>query len=183
MKKFLSIVLAVIMSVSVMTIASISAFAVESPTASTAPKEMEFLVNGEESTDIKYTFDDTELPYTATFEYVGPGKLVNPYWEDNMAQLGFVLGVDYTRTVDANGKLILKFLNEESGAAFRDGLVVVNAIVEFDESTSTTKVPVSSNGSSTSPNTGVATSVIAASIAAAGAGIAVLSATKKKDAE
>lgn len=183
MKKFLSIVLAVIMSVSVMTIASISAFAVESPTATTAPKELELLVNGQNSTDIKYTFDDTELPYTATFEYVGPGKLVNPYWEDNMGALGFVLGVDYTRSVDANGKLTIKFLTEEAGVAFKNGEVVVNAVVQFDDQTSTTKVPVSSNGSSTSPNTGVATSVIAASIAAAGAGIAVLSATKKKDAE
>lgn len=181
MKKFLSIVLAVIMSVSVMTVASISALAVESPTATTAPKEIDIQVNGESSTDIKYTFDDTELPYTATFEYVGPGKLVSPYWEENMESLGFVLGVDYTKTIDSNGRLTIKFLTEEAGAAFKNGLVTVNAIVEFDETT--TKVPVTSNGSSTSPNTGAAASVIAAGIAAAGAGIAVLSATKKKDAE
>ncbi len=181
MKKFLSVLLAVIMSVSVMAITSISAFAVESPTATTAPdKDIVIQVNGEDSTDIKYTFDDTELPYVAEFEYTGPGRLIG--WEENMEELGFVLGVDYTRTVLTDGKFRIEFLTEESGQAFKDGKVIVNAIVEFDDET-TTKVPVTSDSSSKSPATGVATSVIAGSIAVAGAGIAVLSATKKKDAE
>ena len=182
MKKFLSVLLAVVMSVSVMAIASISAFAVESPTATTAPdKEISFQVNGKDSTDVKYTFDDTEIPYHAEFEYVGPGRLVG--WEDNMQALGFVLGVDYTRTVDANGKLKIDFLTEAAGEAFIAGDVVVNAIVEFDGAQTTAKVPVSSDSSSKSPSTGLATSVIAGSIAVAGAGVAVLSAAKKKDAE
>lgn len=180
MKKFLSVLLAVIMSVSVMAIASISAFAVESPTATTAPdKDIVIQVNGKDSTDVKYTFDDTEIPYHAEFEYVGPGRLVG--WEDNMQALGFVLGVDYTRTIDANGKLKLEFLTQAAGDAFIAGDVVVNAIVEFDGETTT--VPVAADDSSKSPSTGLATSVIAGSIAVAGAGVAVLSATKKKDAE
>lgn len=180
MKKFLSVLLAVIMSISVMALTSVSAFAVESPTATTAPdKDIVIQVNGDDTTDIKYTFDDTELPYVAIFEYTGPGRLIG--WEENMEELGFVLGVDYTRTVLSDGRFKIEFLTEESGQAFKDGKVVVNAVVEFDDET--TKVPVTSDDSSKSPDTGIATSVIAGSIAVAGAGIAVLSATKKKDAE
>ena len=181
MKKLLSVLLAVIMSVSVMAIASVSAFAVESPTATTTPdRDLHFQVNGQESEDVKWTFDDTDLPYTAEFEYVGPGTLKG--WEDNMEDLGFVEGVDFTRSMDKNGKYTLKFLTEEAGQAFRDGKVIVNAIVVFDDGTTTT-VQVTTDDSSKSPSTGIATSVIAGSIAVAGAGVAVLSATKKKDAE
>ena len=51
--------------------------------------------------------------------------------------------------------------------------------VEFENETRTGK----SNGSNKSPKTGAAVSAVAASVALAGAGFAVLAASKKKDAE
>lgn len=182
MKKLLSVVLAVIMTMSVLAVAAIPAFAVESPTATTATnKGVTTQVNGVVNTkDVIYSAAQSN-PYSVTFKYTGAGTLIG--WEENMKALGFVKGVDYDYTAVENkdGTFTVTFISDKAKAAYENGDVIVNALVKFDSTTSaaTTK----KNDSSKSPETGIATSVIAGSIAVAGAGIAVLSATKKKDAE
>lgn len=182
MRKFLSVILALMMAVSVFAVASISAFAVESPTATTAgPTDIIIEINGGDANkDVTYTINEVNGTLVAHFEYNGEGKLIG--WNDNLASLSFVAGVDYTRTVESDGSLTLTFISDAAIAAAKNGKVVVNAVVEFPDGQTTT-VKVNENDSSKSPSTGVATSVIAGSIAVAGAGIAVLSATKKRDAE
>ena len=180
MKKLLSVVLAVIMSVSVLAAAAIPALAVESPTATTAvSKGITTPVNGVVNTkDVRYSAASSN-PYSVTFKYTGAGQLLG--WEENMKALGFVKGVDYDYTAVENSDktFTVTFISDKAKAAYENGDVIVNALVKFD---GTTK-PVSTNDSQKSPGTGIAASVIAGSIAVAGAGIAVLSATKKKDAE
>ncbi len=179
MKKLLSVMLAVMMSVSVLAISAIPAFAVVSPTATTAAdKGPTTQVNGvDNDTDVTYT-PDKDDSYTITFEYTGEGTLIG--WEENLNDLGFVEGTDYTKTENSDGTLTICFLTDESYEAYQNGDVIVNALVEFD---TTTTSAATTNDSSTSPDTGIATSVIAGSVAVVGAGVAVLSATKKKDAE
>lgn len=180
MKKLLSVVLAVIMTMSVLAAAAIPALAVESPTATTATnKGVTTQVNGVVNTkDVIYSAAQND-PYSVTFKYTGEGTLIG--WEENMKALGFTKDVDYTTVENKDGTFTVTFISDKAKTAYENGEVIVNALVKFD---STTKADTTKkNDSSKSPETGIATSVIAGSIAVAGAGIAVLSATKKKDAE
>lgn len=181
MKKFLSVLLAAVMTVSVFAISVVPAFAAQSPTATTAEENKPQLeVNGEiTKTEVTYKVeDDGEGHISATFRFVGEGRLRD--WEDNLKELGFVEGKDYTTANNKDGSYTIVFLSAEAQAAFENNKVVVNAIVDRtgDGSGST-----DGNDSSKSPSTGLATAAIAGTIAAAGAGFAVLSASKKKDAE
>lgn len=183
MKKIISVVIATIMAVSVFAMTAVSAFAapVNSPTASTATDRKPTLqVNGTPTTtDITYT-PDKENSTTIHFVYTGDGKLVG--WEDNLKDLGLVEGVDFTATTNSDGSLTIKFITNDAVSHWKNGDVLVNAVVDFGNGqTGTTAVK--PNTSNKSPSTGVSTSVIAGSVALAGAGIAVLSAAKKKDAE
>lgn len=179
MKKLLAVLIAVMMSVSVFAVAAVPAFAVESPTATTAkPKGPVITINGNnDNGEVRFTPDPND-PYTITFEYDGDGTLIG--WDENCNNLGLVEGTDYTRTDNANGTMTLKFVSDKAKADYDNGDVIVNAIVKYPEQTSATT---KKNESPKSPGTGIAASVIAGTVAVAGAGFAVLSATKKKDAE
>lgn len=185
MKKLLSVVLAVVMTACVLTISAMPAMAanVNSPTASTAVKKGPTIqVNGKnDSSDVHYTANPAGS-YNITFTYDGEsGTLVG--WDENMEELGFIQGTDYTIKYNNDGSLTINFISADAQNAFDNGDVIVEAIVEFDEegddTISTTK---KKNDSSTSPATGAATTVVAGAIATACAGFAVLSA-KKRDAE
>lgn len=182
MKKILSIVLSLAMVFAVMAVSAIPAMAdVASPTATIAQDRKPILeVNGSASgTDITYTVDPTN-PNKVTFEYNGDGTLVG--WENNLTDdFGFVEGTDYEAVFNEDGTYTVTFISKEAIEAWNSDTVVINALVEFDEdTTATTGKP---NGGHQSPPTGAPTSAIAATVAVAGAGFAVLAAAKKRDAE
>lgn len=182
MKKLLSIVLAAIMTVSVFALSVVPAFAadVHSPTASTAANKGPVTqVNGvNNTTDITFTPDSNDKN-KITFTYTGEGTLTG--WEHNMDALGFVEGTDYTAVNNNDGSLTIDFITDEAYDAFDTGKVIVNAIVDFGAAT--TAAPSKKNDSSKSPETGLSSAVVAGSVAVACAGVAVLAATKKRDAE
>ncbi len=178
MKKVLSVMLSIIMTVCMLSVTAIPAMAadVNSPTAAVVTRPTTQVNGGTVGeNDIHYE-QVNDNPYTATFTYVGEGTLVG--WEDNMADLGFTEGVDYTVVYNEDGSYTIMFISDEAQAAYTGNSVIVNAVVEFADG-STTAVK---NDSSKSPSTGLATTAIAGSAAAAMAGFAVLSA-KKRDAE
>lgn len=182
MKKLLSVVLAAIMTVSVLAVSVVPAMAatVNSPTATTAVNKKPTLeVNGAPtSTDITYSADENNAN-EVTFSYVGEGTLIG--WEDNLESLGLAEGTDYTIAYNEDGSLTVTFISVEAIDAWENGEVVINAIVDLGETgtTATTK----KNDSSKAPATGMSASLVAGGVAVACAGIAVLAATKKKDAE
>ena len=181
MKKFLSVILAVMMAVSVFAISVIPAMAADtvvSPTASTvAPQGHSLNVNGAPNNgDISYT-EDTERPFSYTFTYDGPGDLEG--WENNLDDFGLVEGVDYTAVMNEDGSYTITFLTEKAEKYFQNDQLNVNAVVKFDENTTVTAVT-NKNDSSKAPATGMSSSVVAGSVAVACAGVAVLAATKKK---
>ncbi len=179
MKKILSVILAAIMAVSAFAVSVLPAMAAPSPVATTAkPKGPTITVNGGSTTnDVTYS-PDPDDENKIDFEYKGDGTVEG--WTTNLEELGFVEGVDYTLIENADGSFSIIFLNPEAKKAYEDGKVIINVKVKSAE---TTTGVTKKDDSSKSPSTGVATSVIAGSIAVAGAGIAVLSATKKRDAE
>lgn len=181
MKKFLSVMLAAIMAVSAFAVSVIPAMAAPSPVATTATnKGPTTTVNGAtNTTDVTFTPDPNNSS-KIDFEYTGEGTVEG--WSNNLTEIGFVEGTDFTAVENADGTYSITFLNDEAKKAFDDGKVVVDVQVKF-ATTTTTAGTTKKNDSSKSPSTGVATSVIAGSIAVAGAGIAVLSVTKKRDAE
>lgn len=181
MKKILSFVMAAIMTVSVFAMSVVPAMAatVNSPTASTAVNKKPTLqVNGVVTeTDIIYSPDKTN-PKSITFTYVGEGTLTG--WEENLEDLGLAEGTDYTLSYNEDGSLTITFISAEAIADYDNGNVIVNALVDFGtDATTTTK----KNNSSKAPATGMSSALAASGIAIACAGIATLTAAKKKDAE
>lgn len=205
MRKFISIVLSALMAVTMCTAAALPAFAadpVKSPTASTIPDsttttvpgqtttaatiqegKVTTTVNGDNKQGVTYTVSETN-PNEVTFRYEGEGTLIG--WEHNLADLGLISGTDYTAVENADGSFTITFITQPAIAQWNAGTVIVNAIVEFDEEEPTEEKEESTtkkNKSSKSPSTGASVAVVAGSIAAAGAGFAVLAASKKRDAE
>ncbi len=180
MKKFLSVMLAAVMAVSAFAVSVIPAMAAPSPTATTATqKGPTTTVNGStNTTDVTYTPDPND-DSKITFEYTGEGTVEG--WTNNLTDLGYVEGSDFTAVENPDGTYTITFMNDDAKKDFDNGKVIVDVKVKLD--TTTTAGPTKKNDSSKSPGTGIATTVIAGSIAVAGAGIAVLSATKKRDAE
>lgn len=188
MKKLLSIILSAIMAVSMCTAFALPVLAadVKSPTAATLQNDKATVtVNGENKQGVVYSPSSTN-PNEITFKYDGEGTLTG--WENNLAALGLVEGTDFKLAQNADGSLTITFISQNAVTQWNAGKVSVNALVDFEEETSeevieeeeeTTK----KNDSSKSPSTGASTAVLAGSIAAAGAGIAVLAASKKRDAE
>lgn len=181
MKKILSVMLAAVMAVSAFAVSVIPAMAAPSPTATTATqKGPTTTVNGAiNTTDVTFTPDPNNAN-KIDFEYTGEGTVEG--WTNNLSEIGFAEGTDYTAVENPDGTYSITFLNNNAKKAYDDGKVIVDVTVKFAVTTTTTGTT-KKNDSSKSPGTGVATSVIAGSIAVAGAGIAVLSATKKRDAE
>ena len=188
MKKLLSIILSAIMAVSMCTAFALPVLAadVKSPTAATLQNDKATVtVNGENKQGVVYSPSSTN-PNEITFKYDGDGTLTG--WENNLAALGLVEGTDFKLAQNADGSLTITFISQNAVTQWNAGKVSVNALVDFEEETSeevieeeeeTTK----KNASSKSPSTGASTAVLAGSIAAAGAGIAVLAASKKRDVE
>ncbi|MDD6727843.1 MAG: hypothetical protein PUE08_01290 [Eubacteriales bacterium] len=187
MKKLLSIVLSAIMAVTMCTAAALPAFAadpVKSPTAATLiDGKVTPTVNGENKQGVIYGPSSTNSN-EVTFRYDGEGTLIG--WETNLLDLGLVSGTDFTLVNNDDGSMTVTFISQNAIGKWNDGMVKVNALVDFDEEEPTEEEPeeeeTTKNESSKSPSTGAST-VAAASIAAAGAGIAVLAAVKKRDAE
>lgn len=188
MKKLLSIILSAIMAVSMCTAFALPVLAadVKSPTAATLQNDKATVtVNGENKQGVVYSPSSTN-PNEITFKYDGEGTLTG--WENNLAALGLVEGTDFKLAQNTDGSLTITFISQNAVTQWNAGKVSVNALVDFEEETSekvieeeeeTTK----KNASSKSPSTGASTAVLAGGIAAAGAGIAVLAASKKRDAE
>lgn len=190
MKKLLSIIISAVMAISMCSIAVMPAFAAEavkSPTAATLQDgKVTPTVNGENIQGVTYG-PSTTNPNEITFKYNGDGTLTG--WEENLKELGLVSGTDYTRTDNADGTMTLTFISQKAIAKWNEGSVKVNALVDFGEEDTTeeeeeeTEETTKKNASSKSPKTGASMTALAGSIAVAGAGLAVLAATKKRDAE
>lgn len=169
MKKFISVVLSMIMAVSVMAMATIPAMAAVSPQSTTHARVIGGSVNGSTSNDITYIADAND-PNKITFTYNGDGNLTG--WEFP----GLELGVDYEIISEDGNTITILLLDKEID-------VVANAIVDFGEGDTTkpaedTTKPAKPDKGETSPNTGAMT---ATGIAVAGAGIAILAALKKNE--
>lgn len=187
MKKLLSIILAAIMTVSVFALSVVPAMAadtVNSPSAEPINFDgVILMVNGvATSKGITYRVENVNGTDVVIYTYTAEGTLKS--WEQNLDSLGCVNGVDYTAVQNADGTFTISFITDKAKEALGSGKVVVNAIVDFGGK-ETTKVPgtTNKNDSSKAPATGVASSAVAGSVAVAFAGLAVLAAAKKKDAE
>jgi len=155
MKKFLSVILALVMAIAV-SAASMAVFAedVVSPTKKPEPTVVT-QVNGKPSKAVTYT-KDSDDPYVYTFTYTGTGKLIG--WEFP----GMTEGKDYKITKRDGNSITIELLH------YPDGDVIANAIVEEG-----TAAPSSDKKS---PKTGA----VLAGVAAMGAGAAILALSKKR---
>lgn len=193
MKKLLSFVMAAIMTVSVFALSVVPAMAadtVKSPTGTTVVNSGAVLmVNGVVSNN-SFSFSTAEKDgaLVVTYSYTDKGTLTG--WETNLTNavgsvdgLGLVAGVDYTITNNADGSLTIAYISDAAKAAYDNGEVVVNALVDFGNGVTAATPATKPNDSSKAPATGMSASVVAGSVAVACAGIAVLAATKKRDAE
>ncbi len=180
MKKILSVLIAVLMSVSVLTVAAMPAMAsVSSPSPVVIDENAKptVEVNGQVTeTDVTYSPDPNDAT-TITFVYTGDGELTG--WEDNLEELGLVEGVDYTAVVNPDGSYTIKLISDEAIIAWNEGKIVVNALVNFPETTQ----PAKKDDSKKSPKTGASAMMLAGGFAAAGAGFAVITASRKKNDE
>ena len=169
MKKLLSIILSAVMLLSV-SVAAVNVFAAtNSSIETTTPANLNITVqvNGKTTKDITYE-KDKDNDRIITFTYTGKGKFIR--WEFP----GLVEGRDYRILTDGNASnpITIEIINGYEGD------VIANAIVEEEGSEETTAKP---NPDKVSPKTGA---VAASSIAAMGAGVAILAAARKKrDAE
>lgn len=193
MKKIIAIIVSAVMAFSAVAATSVTAMAanVSSPAAKTLQNDkVTITVNGENRQGGTYKVGTTDTK-EVTFSYNGEGTLTG--WKDNLESLGLVAGTDFTRTNNADGTYTIKFITDKAIDIWNSGTVIVDAVVDFGDETTTTEVPDSEendetttskakkNTSSKSPSTGVSTSLVAGTVAAAGAGFAVLAAMKKKE--
>ncbi|MGN1328426.1 MAG: hypothetical protein ACI4V4_01865 [Eubacterium sp.] len=191
MKKLLSIILSAIMAVSMCTVAALPVLAadtVKSPTAAALQNDKATItVNGENRQGVTYGPSSTNSN-EITFRYDGEGTLTG--WENNLSALGLAVGTDYTLVQNPDGSLTITFISQAAIDQWNAGNVAINALVDFDEETTEEEIEedeeeetTKKNISSKSPSTGASTTAIAGSVALAGAGIAIIAATKKRDAE
>lgn len=203
MKKIISLVIAAMMAVSVLAVSALPAMAadtVKSPTAATLQDgKVKLTVNGENRQGVTYKRSSTNAN-EITFTYSGEGTLTG--WENNLVSLGLVEGTDFKAVMNADKSYTITFITTKAIDTWNAGTVVVNALVDFgttttvtDEATTaeeeedeadedtTEAAEAKKNTSSKSPATGAPTAAVAGAVAAAGAGFAVLAATKKRDAE
>lgn len=177
MKKILSIMLAVLMSVSVLAANAVPCFAVWYGSIEETEKDIviKVTVNGVDSIYGEYeklTDDDVEKGYTAVidFEYTGDSTLL--YWEFN----GLVEGKDYI-ILEQDGNIIrIAIINKDVVDVW------ANAVTEDPNPTkpeeTTENISKKPNRDRTSPDTGAG--VMAASVASIGVGVALLTATRKR---
>ncbi len=163
MKKFLSIILSVVMVFSVGLASANVAMAKtynSQETKKAGYSTIKVEVNGKTSTDVTYDVDKSNSN-KITFKYNGNGELIG--WEfPNMTE-----GEDYT-IVSEKDNTITILVSEDY-----EGVVTANAIVKNASSNNTKP-----NNDSKSPKTGAVT---ATGLGLTGAGAALLLALKKKD--
>lgn len=182
MKKVISIILSLVMLISVGVLA-MPVFAEEdtgglivgSQETVTTPDHNKIIpqVNGKDDNDVTWEWI-SDNPKQIKFTYNGDGTLKG--WEFG----DLVEGKDYKVVSKDGNSITIELLTDY------DGDIIANAIVEEEEEptesttsqVSTTTVSPTSNNSSTSPKTGAAA---AAGIAVMGAGVAILTALKKKE--
>ncbi len=171
MKKLVAIILSLVMLVSV-NVASITAYAVvgSQETVTKDPHNKIIpQVNGKNDGDVTWEWLSDD-PKQIKFTYEGDGDLED--WEFGDLEEG----VDY-KVIAQDGASITIELMDTSYS----GDIVANAIVaeeEEEETTTNANTTTKKNESKTSPKTGAAA---AAGVAAMGAGVAILSALKKKE--
>ena len=171
MKKFLAVIMAVMLVVSFGVSSTIVASAADTTIGSqqTTKKRVKpsATVNGGKTSDVEIDYDDDSN--SITFTYTGDGDLEGWNFYDGDGNL-LAENVDYTVVYDGNSAIVT-VINSDIDE------VVANALVKGVDSEGTTKKP----GSSTSPDTGA---MGLTGLAVAGAGVAVLAAIKRKsDAE
>ncbi len=170
MKKLLSIILSLVMMVSVGAL-SVTAFAetvgsIETTEPVTKNKIIP-QVNGNNSNDVTWEWV-SENPKQIKFTYTGDGTLES--WDFGDLEEG----VDYKVIDEGDNTITIELLDQNY-----DGDIIANAVVdEEEEETTKAGTTTKQNKSQTSPKTGAAA---AAGIAAMGAGVAILTALKKKE--
>ncbi len=181
MKKLLSVLLAVVIAACACTALAVPAMAysVNSPGGRTVHVGNDPLVNNRKSNQVNPVVVATDdYQSTITFTYKGDGDLKGWQIIDKNGNAVAVGNNDPSyRIVSQDGNSITIEILDWDKWESPDGYTI-NAVVE-NEGTSDNG---DKDSGSTSPKTGVA-SVAFASMAAAGAGVAILGLTKKRDAE
>lgn len=172
MKKFLAVILSVMMVLSV-GLTSVVAFAapatIESQETTKKPIIPSVTVNGNKNPDVSYDYDESN-PNKIIFTYTGDGDLNGWNFYDGNGNL-LVEGVDYTVVYDGNSAIVTILGDIEK--------IQADCIVK-DDDVNPTK-PTKPNHNNESPNTGA---MGLTGLAVAGAGVAILTAVKRKsDAE
>ncbi|MGN0531774.1 MAG: hypothetical protein ACI4IN_03150 [Eubacterium sp.] len=173
MKKFISIIMSMIIAASVcsMAVLPVMAKTVASPSDIEQEITIKVQVNNSDTKEVVYDRDSDQI----TFTYTGDGNITG--WEFP----GMVLGVDYEIVAESDDhkSITIELLKDEEGNYIYDGVVTARALVEDEASTEPSKPSTDNKDKdSTSPKTGA---VSAAGIAVAGAGVAILAALKKRD--
>lgn len=174
MKKFISVIMSMIIAASVcsMAVLPVMAKTVASPSDIEQEITIKVQVNNSSTTEVVYDRDGDQI----TFNYTGDGNITG--WEFP----GMVLGVDYEIVAESDDhkSVTIELLKDEEGNYIYDGVVTARALVEEEAATTKPSKPSTANTDkdSTSPKTGA---VSAAGIAVAGAGVAILAALKKRD--
>lgn len=173
MKKLVSVLLSVMMIMAVGVMSVVPAMAAVSSNITVGSGDQKFTasgaVNGQPTTsDVTIKVDENN-PFEVRFDYVGKDELVD--WE--------IIGLEdgeYT-IVKKDGNTLIIRVDASVAAAKKD--FTANAITKKTSGSTDTTKPSKNNTDkgSTSPSTGASV----AGIAAAGAGVALLTALKKKD--
>lgn len=177
MKKFLAVVLSMMMVLSVTFGTAVVAFAAPTIASQETTKKVvkpSVTVNGNASSDVEIEVDEND-PNKIVFNYNGDGNLTGWNFYDADGNL-LVEGVDYDVVYDGNTATVT-VLSEID-------VIVADAIVEDEENPEEPEEPTETtkpNKGNESPATGA---MGLAGLAVAGAGVAILTAVKRKaDAE
>ena len=174
MKKLLAIILSIVM-VTAVGMLSVPVYAAVGSIETTEPITKNKIipqVNGEDSGDVNYEWI-SENPKQIKFTYDGDGTLED--WDFGDLEEG----VDFKIIAADDNSITIELLD-----ASYNGDIIANAIVDEEEEESTTETTTQADTTTkqdnnpTSPKTGAAA---AAGIAAMGAGVAILTALKKKE--
>lgn len=170
MKKVLSVILSVIMAFSVFAVSATTAMAAVGSIESTSKKNNIIVeVNGQTTTDVVFEVDPND-PNKITFTYTGDGELIG--WEFNITE-----GQQYEVISEEGNSITILLINGYDGEVIARAIIKTNEGGEGEETTKKTVKPNSNKGDK-SPKTGVAA---ASGLAVAGAGVAILTALKKKN--
>lgn len=181
MKKIVSIIIAVMMSVSVLAVNAVPTFAVWYGSIESAEKDIviKVTVDGESSINGSYvhtTEGDTGDKATIEFVYTGDREVVR--WDiTDYDGRHLVEGKDYVVVKQDDTTILIKIINENVVKIWGNVITTEDETVEDEEETTKNEV-VNPDKGIVSPKTGVGTAGVG--IVAAGVGVAVLGATRKR---